>query len=87
MQMAENLGVELDLRDVNESEEALAELMERTGEQQVPFLVDIDRNVAMLESSEIIEYLRENYARSSSGSVASKPRVHVGGSTCISCEG
>lgn len=84
--MAENLGVELDLRDVGESEEALAELIEKSGAQQVPFLVDTDRGVAMPESSDIIEYMREQYARSGS-SEAVKPRVHVGGSTCTSCEG
>lgn len=87
MQMAENLGVELDLRDVDESEEALAELVEKSGKQQVPFLVDVDRGVAMPESNDIIEYLREHYAKSGSSSEVPKPRVHVGGSTCTSCEG
>lgn len=85
--MAENLGVELDLRDVTESEEALAELVEKSGKQQVPFLVDTDRGVAMLESSDIIEYMRDHYAKSGVSSEAPKPRVHVGGSTCTSCEG
>lgn len=84
--MAENLGVKLDLRDVDESEEALAELVEKSGKRQVPFLVDTDKNVAMPESGDIIEYMRENYASPGSGE-APKSRVHVGGSTCTSCEG
>lgn len=87
MQMAENLGVALDLRDVDESEEALAELVERSGKQQVPFLVDADKNVAMPESNDIIEYLREHYAQSGVSNEVTKPRVHIGGSTCTSCEG
>jgi len=87
MQMAENLKVELDLRDIDESETALAELVEKSGKQQVPFLVDTDKEISMLESGDIIEYLRDNYAQSSAGSDVAKPRVHVGGSTCISCEG
>jgi glutaredoxin 3 len=86
MQMAENLGVTLDLRDIDESEEALAELLEKGGKQQVPYLVDTDKSIAMFESGDIIEYLRENYAKSGS-SDSPKPRVHVGGSTCTSCEG
>lgn len=87
IQVAENLGVELDLRDVADSEEALAELIERSEQQQVPYLVDTDTGVAMYESSDIIEYLRENYARSGVNNETPRVRVHVGGSTCISCEG
>jgi glutathione S-transferase len=87
MQIAGNLGVTLDLRDIDESEAALAELLEKGGKQQVPYLVDTEKNVAMFESSDIIEYMREHYAQSGVSSEAPKPRVHVGGSTCTSCEG
>ncbi len=37
MQMAENFNVELELKDITESEEALAELLEKGGKQVVPF--------------------------------------------------
>ncbi len=87
MQMADNLGVTLELRDIDESETALAELMEKGGKSQVPYLVDEDKNVSMFESDDIIEYMREHYANFGASSEAPKPRVHVGGSTCTSCEG
>lgn len=34
------------------------------GKQQVPFLVDQDRGVMLYESDDIIQYLKEHYARS-----------------------
>jgi glutathione S-transferase len=84
--MAENFSLELDLRDISESEEALGELLEKGGQKQVPFLVDTETGVSMYESSDIIDYLREA-AKSAAPATINKPRVHVGGSTCISCEG
>lgn len=87
LQMADNLNVSLDLRDVSESEEAMSELMEKGGSSVTPFLVDAENNVSMHESSDIIDYLREHSKGVASPIVANKPRVHVGGSVCESCEG
>jgi len=84
--MAENLKVNLEIKDVAEDGAAMAELLDKGGEKQVPFLVDSEKSVTMYESSDIIEYLRDNYANSGVDEVA-KPRIHVGGSTCESCEG
>lgn len=84
LQMAENFNVELELKDVSEDETAMAELLEKGGKQQVPFLVDTEKNVSMYESSDIIDYMRENKG---SATQTAKPRVHVGGATCVSCEG
>ena len=84
--MAENLNVDLDLKDVSEDETALAELLEKGGKQQVPFLVDTETGVSMYESSDIIDYIRE-HGKKSEGTTEAKPRIHVGGSTCVSCEG
>jgi glutaredoxin 2 len=84
--MAENFNVGLDLRDVSESEEAAAELLQLGGENVVPFLVDSERGVFMYESSDIIDHLR-TYSKISVPSAVTKPRVHVGGSVCESCEG
>jgi glutathione S-transferase len=84
--MAENLKVELDLKDISEDETARQELIEKGGKQQVPFLVDTEKDVSMYESSDIIDYMREN-GKKTEGGESAKPRVHVGGSTCISCEG
>lgn len=86
LQMAENLNVELTLKDVSEDEVALAELLNKGGKQQVPFLVDTEAAVSMYESSDIIDYLRTT-GRTDTTTAAAKPRVHVGGSTCVSCEG
>jgi len=88
LQVSDNLGVQFELKDISESEEALAELLEKGGKQQVPYLVDDERGVAMYESGDIIEYVREHYAGSTQEAGAvSRPRVHIGGSTCVSCEG
>lgn len=85
--MAENLKVDLELKDISEDETALSELLEKGGQKQVPFLVDTEKGTSMYESSDIIEYIRENYANTASESAEAKPRIHVGGSTCVSCEG
>ena len=84
--MAENFNTELELKDISESEEALSELMQKGGKRQVPFLVDNEAGVSMYESSDIIDYLREQ-SKKVSPIVVSRPRVHVGGSVCESCEG
>lgn len=84
--MAENFNVTFDLRDISEDETALAELLDKGGKQQVPFLVDTERGVSMYESSDIIDHLRE-FGKKEAVVAENKPRVHVGGSTCVSCEG
>lgn len=84
--MAENLKVELDLRDIDEDETALAELLEKGGKKQVPFLVDTDNNTSMYEASDIIDHIRE-HGKKGVATSAPKPRIHVSGSTCVSCEG
>lgn len=85
MQMAENLGVEFDLKDIEADVAIATELLEKGGKQQVPYLVDTDKDVAMYESNDIIDYIRENYA--SVATAAAKPRIHMSDSTCVSCEG
>ena len=88
LQMAENLKVELDLRDVASDESQLAELIEKQGHGEVPYMFDTEKEVAIDESSDIIEYMRENYSKGAIASPASmKPKIHVGGSVCESCEG
>ena len=85
MEMAENLGVEFDLKDIEDDEAIAAELVEKGGKRQVPYLVDTDKDVAMYESNDIIEYIRDNYA----GTASQKPRIHHAGAdaTCVACEG
>lgn len=88
LQMAENLDVQFDLRDISEDESARLELIEKGGKQQVPFLVDTNTGVSMYESSDIIDYIRENRTVAAEVPVAAgKPRVHISDSVCESCEG
>ncbi len=47
-----------DVRD----EEAHERLLELGGEDQIPFLVDPERDVATYESDDIVEYVEEHYA-------------------------
>ena len=82
MQMAENLGVEFDLKDI-EDDAIAAELVEKAGKRQVPYLVDTDKDVAMFESGDIIDYIRDNYA--GEAKATAKPRIHMSDSTCVSC--
>jgi glutathione S-transferase len=86
LQMADNLGVSLELKDVSESEVLMGELKEKSGGNQTPFLIDTDNGVTLLESSDIIDHLRE-YGKQISSVTVSKPRIFVGGSVCESCEG
>jgi glutathione S-transferase len=84
--MAENLKVELELKDISEDQAALDELLQTGGKEQTPFLVDSGKGISMYESSDIVEYIRENYANTGATAI-SAPRIHVGGATCVSCEG
>lgn len=86
LQMAENLKVEFDLKDITEGEENLNELLAKGGQKQVPFLVDTEKDVSMYESSDIIDYIRENYANTAAEG-EKKPKIHMSDATCVSCEG
>ncbi len=86
--MADNLKITLEKKDVSDDNSALAELLEKGGKKQVPFLVDDEKGESMYETSDIIDYLRTNYAGSGDDKAeAGKPRIHMGDSTCVSCEG
>jgi glutaredoxin 3 len=87
LQMAENLGVEFELKDITESEEIANELIERGGKRQVPYLVDTERAVEMYESGDIIEYIRENRPADTKTNTVTKPRIHQSDATCVACEG
>tara|TARA_B100000745_G_C20082463_1_gene369834 strand:+ start:102 stop:404 length:303 start_codon:yes stop_codon:yes gene_type:complete len=82
--VVDRLGIEeFEQKDI--ADEAVAtELVERGGKRMVPYLVDGETE--MYESEDIVNYLQETYGEKSESS-DTKPRVHVGGSTCVSCEG
>jgi glutathione S-transferase len=86
-QVAENLKVNLELKDTDD-QLVHDELVKKGGKSQVPYLVDSEKDVAMYESTDIIDYLRENHAgQTAADSPVSKPRIHVGSAVCESCEG
>ena len=86
MQTAENLGVEFELKDITDSDENAQELIDKGGKRQVPFLIDTEKDVSLYESSDIINYIRENKPVTSKDA-AKKPKVHISNSVCESCEG
>lgn len=83
--VVDRLGVEVEKKDVSESEGLRQELIERGGKKQVPYLVDDTVGEAMYESDAIVSYLQTTYGSSTAGSA--KPRVHISDSACTSCEG
>ena len=80
----ERMELEVEMKDISDNEALTAELIERGGKQTVPYLVDSEQNVEMYESDDIVAHLQKHYGESDA---PSKPRVHIGGSTCESCEG
>ena len=81
----ERLELDVEMKDIVADESFAAELEEKGGKRQVPYLVDTDKNVAMFESDDIVKHLQDNYGGDSV--TAAKPRVHISDSTCVSCEG
>lgn len=57
----EKINAPLTLLNVFGNSGAMAELMEKGGKTQVPYLEDTDRGVSMYESNDIIAYLSEHY--------------------------
>lgn len=53
----------LEIEEKNIADDAVvAELVERGGKRQVPYLVDSKRDVEMYESGDIVEYLEQQYS-------------------------
>lgn len=84
MAVIDRLDIEVAMKDTAENDDFKEELIERGGKQQVPYLVDTDKEVEMYESDDIVAHLQKHYG---GDTTPAKPRVHVSGSTCISCEG
>ncbi len=85
MAVIDRLEIEVEMKDISSSTEIENELVEKGGKKQVPYLVDSERSVAMYESDDIVKHLQDNYGKNNT--TATKPRIHVGDSTCVSCEG
>ncbi len=81
----DRLEIEFENKDILENPAFGDELEARGGHRSTPYLVDTERNVELYESDDIVVHLQKYYGAPVVSSV--RPRVHVGGSTCISCEG
>lgn len=77
----ERMQVEVNLIDINTDSKYRDELIEKGGKKQVPYFVDDEKDVAMYESDDIIEYLENNYGSGDTSQLA-KVRVHNVGKTC-----
>ena len=85
MTMIDELTIDVEMKNISTDDSARAALIEKGGKQQVPYLVDTEKEVAMYESDDIMDFLELNYGPQEE--VSDKPRIHVGGSTCVACEG
>lgn len=81
----DRLQLDIDLKDISENDAYVDELVSKGGKRQVPYLVDDEQAVAMYESDDIIAHLQAHYGTATAP--ASKPRVHISDSACVSCEG
>ena len=83
--LIEEMKLDVEMKDISADDAIRDELIEKGGKKQVPYLVDTDKEVAMYESDEIMDFLELNYGTEEESS--DKPKVHVGGATCVACEG
>jgi glutathione S-transferase len=86
MPLIDELKLDIEMKDISADDAVREELIAHGGKQQVPYLVDTEKEVAMYESDDIMDFLELNYSSTEEES-SDKPRVHVGGSTCVACEG
>lgn len=83
---AEALGVQFNLKDISADEHVAAELIEKGGQRQVPYLVDHERGVAMYESADITAYLNEHYPNGTSASSFNGLKIHKSDEACDTCQ-
>ncbi len=82
---ARALGVKFRLKDISSDEHLRDELFEQSAGTQVPFLIDPERGVKMLESQDIIAYLQEHYSGGTQSSFGGL-RVHKSEEVCDTCQ-
>jgi glutathione S-transferase len=81
----DRLGIEVELRNIEENSQYADALIAHGGKRQVPYLVDQTQAVSLYESDAIVAHLQKHYENGAV--VARRPKVHVGGSVCLACEG
>ena len=68
----ETIKAPIHYRDITSDPEIRDQLMTKGGKSQVPFLEDIDRNVTMYESEDIIAYLQTYYGEGAAPDVSAE---------------
>lgn len=63
LEFATKHNIELEKKDISADEQSMNEVLEIGGKRQVPFLVDESANISKYESEEIIDYLKQKYAK------------------------
>ena len=81
----DRLGLEYENKNITENPAFASELETLGGKVQTPYLVDGAHGVALYESDAIVAHLQTYYGAPTPSTI--RPRIHVGGSTCVSCEG
>ena len=71
----ESIGAPLNLRNISDDAGLRAELLEKGGKAQAPYLEDTDRGVSMYESLDIIDYLSKEYGSGAQVNVATVGNV------------
>lgn len=84
IEAATEMGVAIDMKDINADERLREELIAHGGKKQTPYLVDPERGTAMYESADIIDYLRDHYHDDAPPAPART--VHRSNETCDACE-
>jgi len=56
----DELGIDVEQKNIADDAVA-AELVEKGGKRQVPYLIDAERDVAMYESDDIVTYFEKHY--------------------------
>ena len=82
--VVERLEIKIELKELSEKEDHSLELEKLLGQKQKLCLVDPKQSIMMCESDDIVSYLRKKYGIKNYNS---KPRVQIGDSVCIACEG
>lgn len=82
---AEELNISFHLKDIRD-EVLQDELIAVGGKKQTPCLVDGERGVALYESEDIIDYLREYYATDVPKQSFGGLRIHKSDEACDSCQ-
>ena len=82
----EDMGIKFDLKDISADESLAEELIEKGGKRQVPYLIDTEKEVSMYESSDIVDYLKENYSEGNEGGSFNGLRIHKSDEACDTCQ-